>query len=132
MIGLVLFAQLSVASYACPAMSDQPTEAREAATSAAMDMPDSSRVAKLQPAVAGTPEQLDANAATVCVEHCRFGQQSNASTPAPVIQAAFLLPLYLLRLEPLAPTHARAEAAIERPMTMAAPPLAVLHCCFRI
>ena len=136
LIGTLLLAQFSVASYACPSMSDQamvPAAVATESAEVAMGMPEMNIHAGNPSVVSPAVDQIDTDAAALCVEHCRFGQQSNASTPAPAVHAAFLVPLYALLPAPAVMTVARAQAAAERPMAKAAPPpIAILHCCFRI
>ena len=129
LIGVLLFAQLAVASYACPGLSgmtsttapDSTTGAPiQAVTEQALSMP--------------ACDQIDQNAANLCTEHCRQGQQSADTTPAPVVLAAIPTLLYSL---PLEPAHAlgsgRSLPAPDASLAAAPPPPhAILHCVFRI
>jgi len=116
--GMLLFAQLAVAAYACPGL------AAEVPAVAAASMPE----------MPGC-DQMDPDAAALCAEHCRFGQQSADAAPQPAVQAAtptllYLLPdLPLLAVGPGGAFHASPDAAVP-----AAPPPshAILHCVLRI
>lgn len=136
LIGTLLLAQVSAASYACASMSDQAVTPATASTESSSQAPVMSGMAMpaaVPSRVADALGLLDADAPAQCVEHCRFGQQSNASTPAPAVHAAFMLPLYAILPVPAATMFARSRAAFVRPMATAAPPpLAILHCCFRL
>ena len=76
LIGLLLFAQLAVASYACPGLSGMASMPAGAAPGAA--------VAAMPPGC----DQIDPNAANLCAEHCHYGQQSADTASAPVVLAA--------------------------------------------
>ena len=74
---------------------------------------------------------MDPDFANLCAEHCHHGQQSNQSAtltaPAALLNALYIAPL---ASEPLfAP---RPAAAVANALVAASPPLAILHCCFRI
>ena len=134
LIGVVLFAQLAVSSYACPGLKDMGSMASGSAMTA-VQVAAADAIVVTEPA--GMPpgcEQMDPDAANLCVEHCHQGQQSadTASTPGVSLDIPTLL--YSLPLEPQrslgsgrsspAP-DARLDAAPE-------PPHAILHCVFRI
>ncbi len=136
LMGVLLFAQLAVASYACPGLSGMDSTsmlnsgAAPAILSAAVDaMP------TLQPS--GMPpgcDQIDPDAANLCAEHCRQGQQSVDTSPASALSASVLTFLYSVPIEAqhaagpcrsLPAADASVDAAPE-------PPHAILHCVFRI
>lgn len=130
LIGLLFFAHLTVASYACPRLSDVGTMANShpAAPVAAEEM-----------AMAAAPmsadcDQVDQEAANLCVEHCRHGQQSTDSTPAPVVHAAMATLLYSLPPQPVQmPGFGRTFPAVGVDVAAAhPPPHAIVHCVFRI
>jgi hypothetical protein len=133
-VGVFAWAQLAVASHACPLLVEPaPRAAADSATAAPCDVMEMR--AGLAAEGIGTAEtrQLDTDAGVLCVEHCRFGQQSNGSTASPVVDAAFLVQLYPLTTAPAAAMLASAERIAEPPeATAAPPPHAILHCCFRI
>ncbi|MEO8058319.1 MAG: hypothetical protein ABI671_08315 [Burkholderiales bacterium] len=127
LIGVMLFAQLAVASHACPVL--------KGAGATAMGSMSKPILVAAADAAAMPPgcEQLDPNAANLCAEHCQQGQQRADTAAAPVVA---LIPLTFLYLLPLEPEHtlgsgrsfpaldARLDAALE-------PPHAILHCVFR-
>ena len=134
LMGVLLFAQLAVASYACPGLKGmQSMSSGSAATATLMAAADASSDSQ----TAGMPpdcDRMDPDAANLCAEHCRQGQQSVDTTPAHLVGLAFATFLYSIPLEPQhslgsgrsspAP-DARLHAAPE-------PPHAILHCVFRI
>jgi hypothetical protein len=111
--GVLLFAQLAVAAHACPGVS-APAQA------SARSMPGC--------------HQMDPDAAALCAEHCRLGQQSADTASPPTVQAAIPVMLYLLPGEPLpALASAGVPAAPDAAMPAAPPPPhTVLHCVLRI
>ncbi|MEP6872727.1 MAG: hypothetical protein ABI887_00015 [Burkholderiales bacterium] len=126
LIGVVLFAQFAVASYACPSLMG-------AASMAAATSPEATQVATTTGMPPGC-DQLDPDAANLCAEHCRQGQQSADTASAPVVSLGIPTFLYSLPIEPqhsLGPGRsfpapdAHLDAAPE-------PPHAILHCVFRI
>ena len=122
LIGVVLFAQLAVAAYACPGLSAAGARSMDPGTAATvqagMDCDD----------MAGS---MDPSSASLRAEHCRQGQQSDqAATLA--LPAILLTSLYTLPLapEPPSPTP-RQMAEGASALAAASPPHAILHCCFR-
>ena len=134
LIGVLLFAQFAVASYACPGLKGQGSMSTGKAETVMS-------VAAADDAVAAEPAamppgcyQLDPDAANLCAEHCRQGQQSADTVSAPVVGLGIPTFLYSLPLEPqhslgsgrsFPAPDARLAAAPE-------PPHAILHCVFRI
>ena len=134
LIGMLLFAQFAVASYACPGLKGMGSMATSGTgtvmLSAAAD-------AAPVPEPAGIPpgcDQMDLDAANLCAEHCHPGQQSADRASAPVVALGIPIFLYSLSLEPqhslgsgrsLPAAVARLDAAPE-------PSHAILHCVFRI
>lgn len=134
LIGVLLFAQFAVASYACPRLKGMgsmasigtATELLAAATDAAFTA-----------VPAGMPlgcDQMDPDAANLCAEYCQRGQQSVDTAAATVVSLGIPILLYSLPVEPQHslgsgrsfPAHdASLDAAPE-------PPHAILHCVFRI
>lgn len=80
----------------------------------------------------GCPEmgQPDPDQPNLCVEHFRFGQQSD-QTQTPTLPAVLLAPLYVLPLS-AGPAGPPRSAAASTRLLAASPPHAILHCCFRI
>lgn len=125
LIGLMLFAQLAIAAYACPTprsagAQSQPTAVADAAMAA---MPDCSQMA-------GAPDEAAPN---LCAEHCRFGQQGNQSH-VPVLPAVTLVSLYTVAAT--APEDAATLPVAVRTASLSLPvavpiPHTILHCCIR-
>lgn len=134
LIGVVLFAQFVVAGYACPGLKGMGSMAN-GDTAKAMQLAAADTAANAQSA--GMPpgcDQLDPDAANLCAEHCRQGQQSADTASVSMVGLGIPNVLYSLPLEPqhslcsgrsLPAPDARLHAAPE-------PPHAILHCVFRI
>ncbi len=119
MVGIMLFAQLSIAAHACPG---SPSNAASQASSMPSGMAGCDQMA-------GHTDKAFAN---LCAAHCHQGQQSDHHTQAPTLPAVLLFSLY-----PVAPTAdasgpLRLTPATDRRLDAAPPPLSILHCCFRI
>ena len=117
-VSAILFAQIAVAAYACPAFAS--SQVNEQVT--AMDMSNTEA-----PCV-----EMDANQANLCVEHCQYGQQSFDHPVAPVVFAVADLPYILVRLGDPAVVGSTQEYAQSLLTRITAPPLSVRNCCFRI
>jgi hypothetical protein len=117
LIGTLLFAQLAVAAYACPGLSAMASAPPAGGTDMAMPCAD-----------------MDAATPNLCAEHCRYGQQTADHAPAATPTPALLSLLYAL--PPALPAEggaASTPASASVALTGAAsPPLAILHCRWRI
>ena len=132
LIGVVLFAQLAVASYACPGLKVMNSVGNGVAPTAMHGV-----VADIAAEPAAMPpgcDQMDPDAANLCAEHCRQGQQSADTANVPVVSPGIPTFLYSLQFEPqhslgsgrsFPASDARLDGAPE-------PPHAILHCVFRI
>lgn len=127
LVGVMVFAQVVVAAYACPAMPASPLSA-EAEHAAVMGdgMALASRVDAMPAGWRMDPAQPN-----LCAAHCQAGQQNADAKPAPTLPCALPANSYLVVQSTLPARPALALAAVDRPPP-AAPPLAILHCCFRI
>ena len=136
LIGALLFAQLAVVSYACPSLSRMGSiSLPHSGVAPAMLLAAVDATPELQPN--GMPpgcDQIDPDAANLCAEHCRQGQQSVDTSPAPALSAGILTYFYPVPIEPphslgsgrsFPAPDASVDAAPE-------PPHAILHCVFRI
>ena len=120
----LLFAQMALAAYACPAGSD----GAQGPASAMAGMPCAEMMA------AGF--QLDPEQPALCMQHCQFGAVSSSAVgdvplavaPVTALPAVFIVALDD-RLDRALSSWAEDERARDRP-----PPLAhsIAHCCFRI
>ena len=111
MIGNFAFPQLAVVAHACPSAASSPC--------AQMAMSDAGMA-------------LDDNAPNVCMEHCRFGQQSADTAAQPQLQVPVTGPHYALPLavEPGAGCQGNFPTFDTAPAKP--PPHAILHCVLRI
>ncbi len=118
LVGVLLFAQVTIAAYACPAMSTAGVDQIEpgGAFPAMVVVPDASQ---------------DRALPNLCTEHCRYGQAVDLSA-TPAVPAALLVSLYEVPLAPESAGRAQPLAARGDPSAAAPPPHAILHCCFRI
>jgi len=135
LIGVLLFAQFAVAGYACPGLSGMSSMAKgeEVMMMGAEATPEAGVAAKATEMAPGC-DQMDQDAANLCLEHCRHGQQSADTAPVPVVLAAIPTLLYSLPLEP-APLLGSGRPAPAVDVSLAAappPPHTILHCVFRI
>ena len=146
LIGILLFAQMAVAAYACPQLSptgfgfSQPSTV--SSTSYGLGGPASQNSvaagALAAPPVAGMPPccdgmgQSDPSNPNLCAGHCQFGQQSD-QTQTPTLPAALLTSsFYIVFPVPELTVSPRPIAASADIHAAASPPHAILHCCFRI
>ena len=107
----MLFAQLAVAAYACPALS-----------------PEKAAVTAPSPASPCENMQMDKDLANLCQKHCHGDQQSQGGS-APVVG---FVPSFIVELD--VPAVA-ASATLATPPALShaiAPPLIIRNCCFRI
>ena len=132
LIGVVLFAQLAVAGYACPGLKVMGSVGNGGAATAMLGVvtDTAAEPAAMPPGC----DQMDPNAANLCAEHCHQGQQSVDTATVPAVGLGVPTFLYSLPLEPqrsrgfgrsFPAPDARLDAAPE-------PPHAILHCVFRI
>lgn len=123
MLAVMLFAQWAVAAYAC-----EGAIAMQAAPTAAQD------VANIMPTDCAAQSGKDGGKDALCLEHCRFGQQSSDVNPAPVVHAA--IPVFLYALPSALPAEAsevlRTTARPEQPGAPPPAPHAIAHCVWRI
>jgi hypothetical protein len=124
---VLLLAQLAVAAYACPGLSSTTREATVAA-----DGDETEVAAPTMPGCSGMDgTALDPDAANLCAEHCKAGQQSH-EVPSGSVPPVALSALYQLHIEALSAPSPRPAAARIDALIAASPPLAILHCVFRI
>ncbi len=109
----LLFAQLSVAAYACPPRATQDAEA--------MMMID----------CAGAAMPADSAAPNLCAEHCQYGKQGDQprtpATPVAIFISLYAIPEVSALTTPML-LPAEAGAWLIAP----SPPHSILHCCLRI
>ena len=127
LMGVLLFAQLAVASYSCPRLGGMDP------ASMAVSMPESMSES-MSVGMAPGCDQLDPEAANLCAEHCHQGQQSADTAASPAVSAAIPTLLYVIPTEPQhVPGSGRSAPAVGDSVAAAPePPHAILHCVFRI
>lgn len=114
LIGVVLFAQYAVASYACPSGM--------AVGAGAVDVAD---------VVSASLSDLDPQTPTLCAAHCKVGHQSGDTAPAPAVAFPVLDLLYAApRIDDVGAV-ALAVAVTDPLLAVPPPPHAILHCVFR-
>ena len=132
LIGVVLFAQLAVSSYACPGLKVMDSVGNGGAATAMHGV-----VANTAAEPAAMPpgcDQIDPNAANLCAEHCHQGQQSADTANVPAVSLGIPTLLYSLPLEPQCSLGSGRSFPARDACLDAAPepPHAILHCVFRI
>ncbi|CAN5135165.1 hypothetical protein BH11PSE10_BH11PSE10_10880 [soil metagenome] len=141
LIGVVLFAQFAVASYACPGLMGvrDVTGMHSMANDASQGLLTGLAAddAAVPAESAGMPpgcEQMDPDAANLCAEHCHPRQQSADRAAVPVVSMGIPTLLYSLPLEAQRSLACgRAFPAVDADLDAAPePPHAILHCVFRL
>ena len=119
LIGMLLFAQMAIAAYACSGPGAS-TPLRFEAGDQVTNCDDMAGAMAMAPA-----------STNLCVEHCRFGQQSDQTptlaVPAVLLNARYTTPLLTGAADPPRPAASETSA-----LTAASPPRTILHCCFRL
>ncbi len=145
--GALFLAQMTIAAYACPGLASaiaagapmaqvQPTPPGSADAAPQLAVSSDPRadagdaMAAQMPNCSDMAGAMDPDAANLCAEHCKYGQQSDhaftLSVPAVVLNALYIMPVV-----PPAPLPRSATALTGAPVA-AFPPHAILHCVFRI
>jgi len=114
LVGVMLFAQLAVAAYACPGLM--------------------SGIESVQPGPVPTatncdqmPSPMDEASPNLCAQHCQYGQQSD-QTQTVTVPAVLLTSLYIVAPVSQALQIPRMPVGL---FAAVSPPHAILHCCFR-
>jgi hypothetical protein len=142
LIGMLLFAQMAIAAYACPQLSPGGFTQPSAAPAIASDGAQTGSDASVSGSDAASPVadmaaccdgmgQPDPDHPNLCTEHALFGQQSD-QTQTPTVPAVLLASLYIVSLVPELTEPTRPATASANLLAAASPPHAILHCCFRI
>lgn len=129
LIGAVLFAQMAVSAYACPGLLAAATMTVPMAATA-----ENAASAAPAPPMMNCEDMampMDAAFPNLCAEHCHQGQQSDQAATL-TVPAALLTELYITPPAPEPIVAPRPAAATASALDAASPPLAILHCCFRI
>ena len=123
LIGVLLFAQLALAAYACPGL---------AASKASESVMDSGAAAMVAP-MPGCDDMvgaMDPESANLCAEHCKQGKQSDQASTL-TVPVAMLAVLYTMAPSLPGKVPARPAAATLSALVAASPPHAILHCVYR-
>lgn len=133
LIGVLLFAQLAVAAYACPAFSTKSASMSGQMATAMAAIQDSSMDSAKAVSACDQMGQIDSSSPNLCLEHCRAGHQSSDTAPAPIVAAMSPALLYVLptQLEPVT-GFSPSLPAMDPLLASAPPPHAILHCVLRI
>jgi hypothetical protein len=120
LIASLLFLQLATAAYAC-AMHSTPADASMAGMPCAEAM------------AGGDMATMDPDQPGLCHEHCKGGSQ----TIEPAATVALAAPAMVMLFVITAPAAPEGEASVWQAQRVERdsappPPLAILHCCFRI
>ena len=133
-VGVLLFAQMAIAAYACPGLSSAPkvdTEMSANLASQGASNTASGTVDAMGSNCDDMAGMMDPSSANLCAEHCKYGQQSDHSSTI-TVPAALLTELYVTPSVPdMAPLPLSAAATLSA-LVAASPPHAILHCVFRI
>lgn len=121
LMGVLLFAQMAIAAYACPALSSTAAAPMQMPATSATPMPDCESMAGA----------MDPSAANLCAEHCKYGQQSDQASTL-TVPAVLLNVLYTTPLVTEPALTLRAAAASPGALVAACPPHTILHCVYRI
>lgn len=128
MVGVLLFAQMAVAAYACPGASSVVSTARQTTTQAMSDdMLPACHQMMAERAGKGAGEAVP----NLCVEHCRYGQQSD-QTWTPALPVAVLNSLYVVAALPQTDNRSERSPVSHVLAVAEPPPHSILHCCFRL
>ncbi len=145
--GVLFLAQMTIAAYACPGLSSsiaasaplgqmQPMTqtsvpaAPQVEVSRAFGADAAAAMAAQVPDCSDMAGAMDPNAANLCAEHCKYGQQSDHASTL-TVPAVILNALYTTPAVPPTPLL-QSAAALKGVPVAASPPHAILHCVFRI
>ena len=134
LVGMLLFAQMAIAAYACPGllagaspqMQTAPIAMRALDGGDASMPPTGAQVANCSDMAGAT----DPSSPNLCAEHCRYGQQSDHA-PTLTVPAALLTTLFITPYVTDVAMRPRPAAAALSALASVDPPHAILHCCFR-
>ena len=134
LVGVLLFAQMAIAAYACPGLSSALKIDME--MSAALASQGESNTGSGTAGTMGSDcddmaGSMDPSSANLCAEHCKYGQQSDQSSTI-TVPAALLTELYVTPPVPDMALLPPSAAATLSARVAASPPHAILHCVFRI
>lgn len=115
----VLFMQLAVASYACPAQGTGQGSGAVSGSLPMQSMPDC--------------DGPDPGNPALCQAHCQDAKSSLDKPQSPIFAPAiFVISTILTPLDPLVPAPAAGTEPDWHLQRITSPPISIRHCCFRI
>jgi hypothetical protein len=134
LIGVLLFAQMAIAAYACPGLlAGASTEMQMlSGNAAALDVSDTAMSMAAGEAASPCADMAGATdpSPNLCAEHCRYGQQSDHA-PTLTVPVVLLTTLYITPYSADVAMRPRPAATVSSALASVDPPHAILHCCFR-
>ncbi|CAN7776946.1 hypothetical protein LJR290_007857 [Variovorax sp. LjRoot290] len=134
LIGVLLFAQMAIAAYACPGLLPGTSTEMQMLSGNAATL-EVSNTAMSTAASQATSPCADMAGATdpspnLCAEHCRYGQQSDHA-PTLTVPVVLLTTLFITPYATDVAMRPRPAAAASSALASVDPPHAILHCCLR-
>lgn len=135
LLGMLLFAQMAIAAYACPGLSPAGIMDVQVMSPPSWDIrasnPSTSPAGDRLTNCDDMAGEMAPASTNLCAEHCRFGQQSNQTptlaVPAVLLNERYTTPLLTRPADPPRPAASETSA-----LTASSPPRTILHCCFRL
>jgi hypothetical protein len=124
----LVYAQLALASYACP--TDSP--ALGTASGISMGAGEMALKGVGETSAENSAWKLDPRQPGMCVGHCQSASQNVDVKPAPSLAPALVVGFFTFEPSAQYALQGRAVGPAESPSPQADPPHAILHCCFRI
>ena len=132
MVGVILFAQMSVAAYACPSNMTSGNAPADAMTRTDAMVDCDQMGGQIGKGVdEGMGRHLDQANPGLCAEHCHPTQQSD-QTQVPTVPVMLMIALYAVTQMVGASAPDGLMPTADSRLQAAPPPLSILHCCFRI
>jgi hypothetical protein len=134
LIGVLLFAQMAIAAYACPGLLPGASTEMQmlSGNSAALDVSDTAMSMAAGEAISPCADMAGAtdSSPNLCAEHCRYGQQSDHA-PTLTVPVVLLTTLYITPYSADVAMRPRPAATVSSALASVDPPHAILHCCLR-
>ena len=131
MVGLLLFAQMALAAYACSGLAgDSNASVNDPMIGATTEFSVSTQAIGASAADCHDPiGEIEAGSANLCAEHCKYGHQSDLVPVVTAPPTAMLARYRLPQLPDAAGLRSGPESMDGR--ACVSPPHAILHCVFR-
>lgn len=127
LIGVLLFAQMAIAAYACPGLASAMAGDMQGRDAGATPMTMTAQMGECDDMLGA----MDPASASLCAEHCKYGQQSDHAATL-VVPALVLTAWYAHPLSSVPPPPSRPAPATLSALVAASVPHTVLHCVYRI